>query len=113
MIALRDAAGYHDHNWGFWEGVRWQWGQVAHGDLSFVYGRVFPPPDVADPDRIPGFLGVLGAQGPLGFSTTVSLEETRRRARAAAADLGPRARAGDRSDAGVLPSIGWCGRRWR
>ena len=76
VIAVRDAAGYHDHNWGFWKGVRWQWGQVAYGDLSFIYGRIFPPPDVADPDRIPGFLGVLGAQGPMGFSTSVSLEET-------------------------------------
>jgi hypothetical protein len=75
-IALRDATGYHDHNWGFWKGVRWQWGQVAHGDLSFVYGRIFPPADVADPERMPGFLGVLGASGPIGFSTAVTLEET-------------------------------------
>jgi hypothetical protein len=75
VLAVRDAAGYHDHNWGFWRGVRWQWGQVAHGDLSFIYGRIFPPPDVADPERIPGFLGILGANGPVGFSTAVSLEE--------------------------------------
>jgi hypothetical protein len=82
QIAIRDAAGYHDHNWGFWKGVRWQWGQVAHEDLSFVYGRIFPPPDVADPDRVPGFLGVLGenpstgsGQGAIGFSTAVSVEE--------------------------------------
>ncbi|MBI3492045.1 MAG: hypothetical protein HY047_09725, partial [Acidobacteria bacterium] len=75
-IAIARAAGYHDHNWGFWEGVRWQWGQVAYGDLSIVYGRVFPPADVADPDRLPGFLGVLGATGPLGFSTNVSIQET-------------------------------------
>jgi hypothetical protein len=75
-VELRDAAGYHDHNWGFWKGVRWQWGQVAHGDLSIVYGRIFPPPDVADPERIPGFLGVLGAKGAIGFSTAVSLDES-------------------------------------
>ena len=75
QIAVRDAVGYHDHNWGFWKGVRWQWGQVAHEDLSFVYGRIVPPADVADPDRVPGFLGVLGAKGPIGFSTTVSVEE--------------------------------------
>jgi hypothetical protein len=75
-VELRDAAGYHDHNWGFWKGVRWQWGQVANGDLSIVYGRIFPPPDVADPDRIPGFLGVLSAKGAIGFSTAVSLEES-------------------------------------
>ena len=49
--------------------MRWQWGQVAHQDISIIYGRVFPPADVADPDRVPGFLGVLGREGPLGFST--------------------------------------------
>ena len=75
-VAVRDGAGYHDHNWGFWKGVRWQWGQVASGDLSFVYGRIVPPADVADADRVTGFLGVLGAKGPLGFSTAVSLDET-------------------------------------
>jgi len=74
-IDFDNAAGYHDHNWGFWQGVRWQWGQVAHGDVSILYGRVFPPADVADAERIPGFLGVLGPQGPLGFSTTVSIED--------------------------------------
>ncbi len=76
QMAVRDAAGYHDHNWGFWKGVRWQWGQVAHEDLSFVYGRIVPPADVADPERVPGFLGVLGAKGPVGFSTDVSVDET-------------------------------------
>jgi hypothetical protein len=25
-IVLENAIGYHDHNWGFWEGVRWQQG---------------------------------------------------------------------------------------
>ena len=70
-----DAAGYHDHNWGFWEGVRWQWGQVAGGDISIVYGRVFPPATVADASRIPGFLGVLGPDGPIAFSTVVAITE--------------------------------------
>jgi hypothetical protein len=74
-IALDGATGYHDHNWGFWEGVRWQWGQVAGGDVSIVFGRVFPPATVADPERVPGFLGVLGPAGPLGFSTDVAIAE--------------------------------------
>jgi hypothetical protein len=74
-IEFADATGYHDHNWGFWEGVRWQWGQVAHGDLSVVYGRVFPPSEVADPARIPGFLAVLGPEGPLGFSSRVTIDD--------------------------------------
>jgi hypothetical protein len=74
-VVFENAPGYHDHNWGFWEGVRWQWGQVADGDLSFIYGRVFPPASVADVDRIPGFLGVLGPNGPMAFSTAVSIED--------------------------------------
>jgi hypothetical protein len=67
--------GYHDHNWGFWRDVRWQWGQVASDDVSFIYGRVFPPPEVADPDRIPGFLGVLDQSGLVGVATNVQIAE--------------------------------------
>jgi len=74
-VSVEGVPGYHDHNWGFWEGVHWQWGQVSSGDLSIVYGRVFPPPTVADPNRVPGFLGVLGPDGPVGFSTNVSITE--------------------------------------
>ena len=74
-IVVDGMAGYHDHNWGYWEGVRWQWGQVANGAISIVYGRVFPPADVADPGRVPGFLGVIGADGPIAFSTDVSIRE--------------------------------------
>ncbi len=68
--------GYHDHNWGFWEGVSWRWGQVQHEGLSYVYGRVIPPVDAADPDRLPGFLVALGPDGPVGYTTRVSIEET-------------------------------------
>jgi hypothetical protein len=74
-VSVDGAAGYHDHNWGFWEDVRWQWGQVAGTDVSIVYGRVFPPAKVADASRIPGFLGVLGPDGPIAFSTDVSIAE--------------------------------------
>jgi hypothetical protein len=74
-VAVNGMAGYHDHNWGYWEGVRWQWGQVASGATSIVYGRVFPPADVADPARVPGFLGVIGADGPIAFSTDVAIRE--------------------------------------
>ncbi|MEO7271889.1 MAG: hypothetical protein ABIX28_02580, partial [Vicinamibacterales bacterium] len=75
-LDLSGADGYHDHNWGFWDGVRWQWGQVQGDGLSFVYGRVRPPPDAADPDRIPGFLAALGPDGPDGYAADVTIEET-------------------------------------
>jgi hypothetical protein len=74
-LVFENAAGYHDHNWGFWEGVSWQWGQVAHGDLSVVYGRIFPPPDVADPARVPGYLALLGPDGPLAFAAGVTIDD--------------------------------------
>jgi hypothetical protein len=74
-VSFAGGVGYHDHNWGFWRGVSWQWGQAQQGDLSLIYGRVFPPPDAADPDRIPGFVGALGPGGPLGYATNVRIEE--------------------------------------
>jgi len=75
-VSFAGGVGYHDHNWGFWRGVSWQWGQAQQGELSLIYGRVFPPPDAADPDRIPGFVGALGPDGPLGYATNVRIDET-------------------------------------
>ena len=74
-IALA-GVGYHDHNWGFWEGVSWRWGQVQHEGLSYIYGRVYPPADAADPERMPGVLVALGPDGPVGYATRVRIEET-------------------------------------
>jgi hypothetical protein len=74
-VSLAGGRGYHDHNWGFWQGVSWQWGQAQQGDLSVIYGRVFPPHEAADPETIPGFVGVLGPDGPLGYSTDVRITE--------------------------------------
>jgi hypothetical protein len=31
---------YHDHNWGTWRGVTWDWGAGRAGDLGVLYGRV-------------------------------------------------------------------------
>jgi len=75
-VTFAGGSGYHDHNWGFWEGVSWQWGQVQHDDLSILYGRVFPPSEAADPDRVPGFVSILGPDGPLAYSTNVTITET-------------------------------------
>lgn len=38
---IRDAPAYHDHNWGVWRDVTWDWGQLNTGDgLSLLYGGV-------------------------------------------------------------------------
>jgi len=40
---LTDAQSYHDHNWGVWRGVTWDWGASRAGEYTFLYGRVYPP----------------------------------------------------------------------
>jgi len=75
-VVFHEGTGYHDHNWGFWKDVSWRWGQVQHGDLSVVFGRIRPPADAADAERIPGFLAAIGPDGPVGYATNVSIEET-------------------------------------
>ena len=37
------AQSYHDHNWGVWRGVSWEWGSARAGEWSLLYGRVIPP----------------------------------------------------------------------
>ena len=53
-ICVRDACrrydgvqAYHDHNWGVWRGVTWEWGAARAGQYTFLYGRVEPPDSVA------------------------------------------------------------------
>jgi hypothetical protein len=36
------AQSYHDHNWGVWRGVTWDWGASRAGEYTFLYGRVYP-----------------------------------------------------------------------
>jgi hypothetical protein len=75
MIDLSGGTGYHDHNWGFWEGVTWRWGQVEGNGLAFVYGRVYAPENAGDSSRLPGVLVALGDEGPAGYATDVTIQE--------------------------------------
>ncbi len=45
------AQSYHDHNWGVWSGVTWEWGATRAGAFTILYGRVNPPErlDAASP----------------------------------------------------------------
>ena len=45
-VRLDGASAYHDHNWGFWRDVTWQWGQVQHGDLSLEALDLLPDDEV-------------------------------------------------------------------
>jgi hypothetical protein len=38
---------YHDHNWGVWRGVTWEWGAARAGEYTLLYGRVEPPDSVS------------------------------------------------------------------
>lgn len=42
------AQSYHDHNWGVWQGVTWDWGASRAGSYTLLYGRVIPPAAVAE-----------------------------------------------------------------
>jgi hypothetical protein len=37
---VRGARAYHDHNWGVWRGVSWEWGSASGPALSLLYGVV-------------------------------------------------------------------------
>lgn len=45
------AQAYHDHNWGTWRDVEWEWGAARAGEFTFLYGRVMRggEEDVAEP----------------------------------------------------------------
>jgi hypothetical protein len=43
---------YHDHNWGVWRGVTWEWGAARAGDYAVLFGRVEPPETLAAPQPL-------------------------------------------------------------
>jgi hypothetical protein len=55
------AQSYHDHNWGVWRGVRWEWGATRAGSYTLLYGRVEPPDSAAS--RPPLFLYLVDSLG--------------------------------------------------
>ena len=61
---LSDVQAYHDHNWGVWRGVTWEWGAARAGPLTLLYGRVHSPDTLAS--RPPLFLYVVDSLGFAG-----------------------------------------------
>ena len=73
----QDAQGYHDHNWGTWRGVTWEWGAGRGGAYTLLYGRVQPPDSLRT--STPLFLYLVDS---LGFRTafrprTITYEDGR------------------------------------
>ncbi len=40
---VSDIPAYHDHNWGVWRDVTWEWGAARGVELSLLYGGVYGP----------------------------------------------------------------------
>ena len=62
---VSEAQAYHDHNWGVWRGVTWEWGAARAGPVTFLYGRVHSPDTLAS--RPPLFLYVVDSLGFAGL----------------------------------------------
>jgi hypothetical protein len=68
--AVRDVPAYHDHNWGVWRDVTWEWGAATGEALSLLYGGVYGPDSATS--GAPFFLTIvdsLGVRQVLRFRT--------------------------------------------
>ena len=57
--SVEDAPAYHDHNWGVWRDVTWEWGTARGVHLSLLYGGVYESGAVTSPF----FLAVVDSLG--------------------------------------------------
>ncbi len=64
---VRDAQAYHDHNWGRWRGVTWEWGATRAGDYTILYGRVAPEETADNTGSAPLFVYVTDSTGFLAL----------------------------------------------
>jgi hypothetical protein len=64
---FRDVPAYHDHNWGVWRNVTWEWGAAQGNRLAVLYGGVYGPERDqsagAGSVRSPFFLAVVDSFG--------------------------------------------------
>ncbi len=74
---LTDAQSYHDHNWGVWRGVTWDWGASRAGQYAFLYGRVITlDSDGSAPAVLVYLIDSLGFRGVFR-PKLISYEDTR------------------------------------
>lgn len=65
---LAGSPAYHDHNWGVWRNVTWDWGQARLGDYAVLYGGVQGP----DGEQGSRFLFLTDS---LGFAGLFTIDE--------------------------------------
>lgn len=59
---LAGATAYHDHNWGVWREVTWEWGAGQGAGMSLLYGGVRSPADSVR-GSAPFFLALVDSLG--------------------------------------------------
>ena len=102
----RRRTGYHDHNWGFWKGVSWQWGQVQHGRSVAALRPRVPAADAADPERCPASSACWAPTARSATPPTCASPKTNDDRGRPRSDHRSRARHGARPRAAVRRGIG-------
>jgi hypothetical protein len=84
-FTLQDAQAYHDHNWGTWRDVTWDWGMLRAGPYALVYGGVLA-------GGAPAGSRFLFLTDSLGFRQVFDIEEISYEWRSRPEDGGPQPR---------------------
>jgi hypothetical protein len=69
---LVTAQSYHDHNWGIWRDVAWEWGEARAGAYTLLYGRLL----TAGVANQPLFLYLVDSLGFVGLYRPRTIEYT-------------------------------------
>ncbi len=69
-----ESRAYHDHNWGVWQGVTWEWGAARADHIGVLFGRV-QPPDSLESDA-PLFVYMTDSLGFVSLFRPRSVEYT-------------------------------------
>ncbi len=70
------APAYHDHNWGSWRNVTWEWGTARGRAHALVYGGVLVDDSVGGVGRAPFFLALVDSLGVRQVYRFASVERT-------------------------------------
>ena len=75
---LRSVQSYHDHNWGVWRDVAWEWGEARAGEFTLLYGRLLTEGVAGQPLflYLVDSLGFVGLYRPKEIAYTDGLEVT-------------------------------------